>query len=67
MYKGIIKKSRTLDLLAVFAVFSAIQPILIDVLAKFNIGQRWISLVDLIFIGFLAYLRYQTKGPVGVK
>jgi hypothetical protein len=62
---GIINGSRTLDTLAIFTVFSAMQPLLMDVLTAFNLSPKWISLTNLIFIAFLAYLRYKTTGPVG--
>lgn len=64
---GIIKGSRTLDTLAIFTVFSATQPLLMDVLTAFNLSPKWISLTNLIFIAILAYLRYKTTGPVGTS
>ena len=62
---GIIKGSRTLDTLALFSVFTAVQPLLMDVLVAFSLSPKWVSLVNLVFIAILAYLRYQTMGPVG--
>lgn len=66
-YSGIIKKSRTLDVLALFVVFSAIQPLLMDVLTQFGLSPKWVSLINLVFISALAYLRFKTSTPVGEK
>lgn len=62
---GIIKGSRTLDMLALFTVFSAAQPLLMDVLVAFALSPKWVSLANLVFISALAYLRFKTTGPVG--
>ncbi len=65
MYKGIIKKSRTYDMLLVFTILTAIQPLLMDTLTQFALSQKWISLTNLIFIGWMAFLRIKTTGAVG--
>ena len=66
-YSGIIKQSRTLDTLAAFTIMTAVQPLIMDTLVQFNLSPKWVSLTNLIFIGVLAYLRFQTTGPVGEK
>ena len=64
-YNGVIKGSRTFDALAVFTVLSAAQPLVMDVLTQFSLSPKWVSLMNLIMIGVLAYLRVKTTGPVG--
>ena len=64
-YKGLVKKSRTFDTLIVFTIMTAAQPLLMDTLMQFDLSQKWISLTNLIFIGYLAYLRMKTTGLPG--
>lgn len=66
-YQGVIKQSRTLDTLAAFTIMTAIQPLLMDTLIAFSLSPKWVSLTNLIFIGVLAYLRFQTTTPIGEK
>lgn len=66
-YKGVIKKSRTLDVLALFTVLTAVQPLAMDVLAGFGLSPKWVGLSNLVMIAVLAYLRFRTTGPVGEK
>lgn len=66
-YGGIIKRSRTLDMLAVFTVLSAVQPLAMDLLPQFGLSPKWISLSNFLMIGLLAYLRFKTTGAVGDK
>lgn len=64
-YKGVIKQSRTFDTLAAFGIMTAIQPLLMDTLTQFSLSPKWVSLSNLIFIGYLAYLRMKTTGVPG--
>ncbi len=64
-YNGIIKKSKTYDVLVLFTMMTAVQPLLMDTLQQFALSQKWVSLTNLIFIGWMAYLRTQTTGAVG--
>ena len=64
-YKGLVKKSRTFDTLIVFTVMTAAQPLLMETLMQFDLSQKWVSLTNLIFIGYLAYLRMKTTGTPG--
>lgn len=66
-YKGIIKKSKTYDVLVLFTMMTAVQPLLMDTLQQFTLSQKWVSLTNLIFIGWMAYLRAQTTGAVGTE
>ena len=66
-YKGIIKKSRTYDVLVLFTMMTAVQPLLMDTLQQFALSQKWVSLTNLIFIGWMAYLRMQTTGAAGTE
>lgn len=66
-YTGLIKGSRTLDTLAIFTVLTALQPMAMDLLTQFEISPKWVSLANFVLIGFLAYLRFKTTGPVGDK
>ena len=66
-YSGLIKKSRTLDTLAIFTILTAIQPLAMDVLTQFNFNPKWVSLSNLVMIAILAYLRLVTTVPVGGK
>ena len=63
-YKGIIAGSRTFDALAMMTVMTAVQPLLMDTLTGFNLSPKWVSLTNILFIGYLAYLRTQTTGSV---
>ena len=65
VYRGIIKKSRTFDTLIAFTVMTAAQPLLMETLTQFDISQKWVSLTNLVFIGYLAYLRMKTTGTPG--
>ena len=65
MYNGIVKKSRTYDTLIIFTIMTAAQPLLMDTLTQFNLSQKWVSLTNLIFIAYLAYLRMKTVGLPG--
>ena len=65
MYKGIIHKSRTFDVLAMMTIMTAIQPLLMDTLMQFNFSPKWVSLLNIIFIGILTYLRTKTTGLPG--
>ena len=64
-YKGLVKKSRTFDTLIAFTILTATQPLLMETLTQFNLSQKWVSLTNLIFIGYLAYLRMKTTGTPG--
>lgn len=66
-YKGIVKKSKTYDVLVLFTIMTAIQPLLMEVLTQFDLSQKWVSLTNLIFIGWMAWLRMQTTGAVGTE
>ena len=66
-YNGIVKKSKTYDVLVLFTVMTATQPLIMDVLTQFNLSQKWVSLTNLLFIGWMAYLRMQTTGAVGME
>ena len=65
MHKGIVKKSRTYDTLIAFTVMTAAQPLLMETLTQFDLSQKWVSLTNLVFIGYLAYLRTKTLGTPG--
>jgi uncharacterized membrane protein len=64
-YNGIVKKSKTYDALVAFTVMTAAQPLLMDTLTQFDFSQKWVSLTNLIFIAYMAYLRMRTTGAVG--
>lgn len=66
-YNGIVRKSKTYDVLILFTIMTAIQPILMDTLQQFALSQKWVSLTNLLFIGYLAWLRMQTTGAVGTE
>ena len=66
-YKGIVKKSRTYDVLILFTVMTAVQPFLMDTLQQFALSQKWVSLTNLLFIGWMAYIRMKTTGAVGTE
>ena len=66
-YKGIVKKSRTYDVLVLFTVLTAVQPLLMDTLQQFALSQKWVSLTNLVFIGWMAYVRMKTTGAVGTE
>ena len=66
-YNGIVRKSKTYDVLVLFTVMTATQPLIMDVLTQFNLSQKWVSLTNLLFIGWMAYLRMQTTGAVGTE
>lgn len=66
-YQGVIKKSRTLDVLALFAVLSSMYPLLMDALMEFGLSPKWVTVVNLSFTGLLAWLRFKTTGEVGDK
>ena len=66
-YNGIIKKSKTFDALAVMTVMTATQPLLMDVLQGFALSPKWVSLTNLLFVGWLAYLRFNTSGAIGTE
>ncbi len=64
MYKGIIKKSRTLDLSAALAVLGVIElnmPLVRDMLGDYY------GVVFILFAAVGAYLRTDTTGKVGDK
>ena len=65
MYNGVIKGSRTLDALAVFSILTALQPLAMDLLTQFALSPKWVSLINFVMIGILAYLRFKTTAPVG--
>ena len=67
VYNGIVKKSKTYDVLVLFTMMTAMQPLIMDTLQQFALSQKWISLTNLIFIGWMAYLRAQTTGAVGAE
>lgn len=67
-YKGVIKKSRTLDLAAISTVidaafigFMAYTPEQLGITAPVFMGVR------ILLSGTLAYLRFKTTGEVGDK
>ncbi len=64
-YKGVVKKSRTYDALVLFTIMTATQPLIMDTLTQFNLSQKWVSLSNLLFIGYMAYLRMKTTGTPG--
>ena len=64
-YNGIIKGSRTLDVVVLFVILSATYPLLMDLLSQFDLSPKWITLVNIIFAGLLAYMRFITTGAVG--
>lgn len=67
MYNGVIKGSRTLDALAVFSILTALQPLAMDLLTQFALSPKWVSLINFVMIGILAYLRFKTTAPVGAQ
>jgi len=67
-YQGLINKSRTLDLTAISQVIDVIAPIWV----LYSPEQIGISVpvyigIRMLLNGLAAYLRYETKGPVGEK
>jgi len=67
-YQGLINKSRTLDLTAISQVIDVITPIWV----LYSPEQIGISVpvyigIRMLLNGLAAYLRYETKGPVGEK
>jgi hypothetical protein len=66
-YNGIVKKSRTLDVLVLFTIMTAVQPLLMDTLTQFALSPKWVSLTNLIFIAWMSYLRIKTTGAVGTE
>lgn len=66
-YQGVIKKSRTLDVLAIYAIIESVLMAAQDELSNLGITGQAQSIVRLVMIGFLAYLRIKTTGPVGEK
>ena len=66
-YQGFIKKSRTLDFLALHTAFNSIFPILITYLPDMGLGVKEMALVNIIGNAVLVFLRYKTNGAVGKK
>ena len=66
-YDGLIKKSRTYDALAMMTVMTAVQPLLFDMLPLWGLSSKWVSLTNILFIGWLAYLRMNTTGATGTE
>ena len=68
MYKGIIKNSRTLDLVAVSAILDAVA---LGFLAyspqQLGIAVPDYAAVRIVLTAVQAYLRFKTSGPVGEK
>lgn len=64
-YGGIIKKSRTYDALALMTAMTAVQPLMFDMLPMWGLSPKWVSLSNIVFIGWLAYLRVTTTGTPG--
>lgn len=68
MYKGIIKNSRTLDLVAVSAILDAVA---LGFLAyspqQLGIAVPVYAAVRIVLTAVQAYLRFKTSGPVGEK
>ena len=66
-YQGLIKKSRTLDAIALLALLNTMYPVLMEALPNWGLQSSYISIINVLYMGLLAYLRYKTTGPVGVK
>lgn len=64
-YNGIIRGSRTLDVLMLFAILSSTYPLIMDLLPQFGLSSKWVALVNIIFTAILALLRFKTTTPVG--
>jgi len=63
-YRGIVKRSRTLDAAVLVAVLGAVElnfPLLQDMLGE------WYGVSYIFIAGLMAYLRFVTTGPVGQK
>lgn len=67
MYKGLILKSRTLDVLAIYAVLESVLMAAQTELVNLGFSQSMQSIVRLVIIGVLTYLRFKTSNPVGEK
>lgn len=65
-YQGLINKSRTLDALAILAMLNAVYPAVMEALPEY-LKPGTISIINVLYVGLLAYLRYKTTGPVGAK
>ncbi len=66
-YNGLIRGSRTYDALAMMTVMTAVQPLLFDMLPMWGLSPKWVSLTNVLFIGWLAWLRMQTTGAMGTE
>ena len=67
MYNGIIKKSRTLDSLALLTGFNAMFPIILIYLPELGLGIKEMAVVNIIGNLILVILRFKTSTPVGKK
>lgn len=63
MYKGVIKKSRTLDAAMLLGVFGAIQV----TLPGLGLDSQTTGIVNMVLAVIIGYLRFKTTGPVGDK
>ena len=63
MYKGVIKKSRTLDAAMLLGVFGAIQL----TLPGLGLDTQTTGITNMVLAAVIAYLRFKTTGPVGEK
>ena len=67
MYQGIIKQSRTLDLMAFLMAFNGIFPVLVEQLPTLGVGVKTMAAVNLLGAAVGWYLRFQTTSAVGEK
>lgn len=67
-YKGFIKKSRTLDLAALSQILDVVGTIFV-LYSPEQLGLKVgvYMAIRMILNGLVAYLRYETKGPIGEK
>lgn len=66
-YGGVILKSRTLDVLAIYAVLESVLVAAQTELVNLGFSNSMQSIVRLSLIGILTLLRFKTTTPVGEK
>lgn len=67
IYKGVIKKSRTLDALTLHSFVTAMMPVLDAALPQLGLTIQHMAIYTILVNGLLWWLRYLTTGPVGEK
>jgi len=66
-YQGIIKKSRTLDAVALLGICNLMFPVLQTYLPQLGLTTQQMAVFNILGMGLMAYLRFVTTGPVGEK